>query len=207
MGKQADKYEKLLKHESGFRKYFGEDAEEYLEIYRMRCVEGLSYEMIAEKVYSSKSSIRRRITEIDAFIECPEEKVKQRMYMLEELDGSYLMPNDFIEGFHSLSLNANKVFAESIYLYQHRMESKIPREHLIRYSSGYCNVARRRELVKELERFHILLRSGECIKIYKEFIDIKGTMQYEFTFEALKYIEFDPFKRLMIFLAEHHMEV
>ena len=86
------------------------------------------------------------------------------LFPLDELTGLVMYPNKFIESTKRLSLNADKILAFSIYLYQHRMKLKIPRNYILTISAQYKNVDRINRLFEELRKLQIELEERKTIK-------------------------------------------
>ncbi len=126
---------------------------------------------------------------------------EENIISLEELTGSIMYPNKFIYGYgaNTLSLNAHKIFLETIYLYQHGLKMEIPRNHIMLFSTQYKNTNRRSELFEELRELQITVGEGEVIKVFANIDDNKGAMNFKFTEECLDYI--DPWRYFLKHIA------
>lgn len=186
--KKQEYIKKYEEYRDLFKEYFNENAELYWEIYKFHYSLNYSYEELEEKYPYSVSTIKRILKRVESFLERPEEKIRGMDYSIDKLTGEVMIPKQFIDGFCSLSLNARKILYESIYLYQNGMKLKIPRSHILSFSSQYAIINRRTVLFDELRNCQIILRDGKAIKIYETLEDDKGSMRFEFTKESLELI-------------------
>lgn len=186
--KKQEYIKKYEEYRDLFKEYFNENAELYWEIYKFHYSLNYSYEELEEKYPYSVSTIKRILKRVESFLERPEEKIGEMDYSIDKLTGEVMIPKKFIDGFYSLSLNARKILYESIYLYQNGMKLKIPRSHILSFSSQYAIINRRTVLFDELRNCQIILRDGKVIKIYETLKDDKGSMRFEFTKESLELI-------------------
>ena len=180
--KEYEKYSGL------FKKHFGENADIYWKMYLNYHVDHISYDKLGILHNISKTTVRNILKRIESFLQDPWKIMREVDYSIKLLDGNIYMPNEFILGYRGLSFDADQVFHEAIYLYQHGMYQKIPRSHVLWYSTQYKNVDRRTALIEELRNCSIFLRSGESVKIFDKIEDEKGAIRFEFTKECLEYI-------------------
>lgn len=178
-----------------FKEFFGKDAELYWKIWELHNIEKISYDILAHHYHYAKTTIKNFNDRVEEFLDNPRKRESENDILLEELTGSIMYPNEFICGANKLSLNAHKIFVEAIYLYQYGMELKIPRNHIMTFSTQYKNIERRRELFEELRVLQITVGTGEVIKAFTQIDDEKGTMKFEFTEDCLDYI--DPLRYLL----------
>lgn len=186
------KQENLEKYEENrdlFEQFFGENATTYWEIYKYHYVDKISYDRIGKCYHYSATTVRNIIHRIEEFLDNPEAAIAELDYPIEALDGDIWMPKEFINGFYSLSICANKIFCEAIYLYQHGMIQKIHKSHILFCAAQYRDSKRRATLCDELRDFQIVLRDGRCIKIFESIEDDRGALRFEFSQEALNYID------------------
>lgn len=182
-------FEKYEENIELFNSYFKENAKIYWDIYKEHYLGNISCYNVG-RIYSySESSVRNILRRVEMFLDLPGEKVRELDYPIVELAGNIWMPKEFIHAFYSLSLNANKIFREAIFLYQNGMGEMIPRSHILFYSTQYKNVNRRTVLCDELRELKITLRNGTIIKVFDYIEDIKGTLRFKFTEESLSYID------------------
>lgn len=182
-------FEQYEKYKDLFDDYFKENAEEYWQMYKEYFTGNYTYQTLSEKYFYSEETIKRIIRKVKDFFENPLGKVSQLDYIISDLKGSVMLHKEFIEGQGYLSLNANKLLLESIYLYQNGMSLRNPRSRIIDLGRQYVNVSRRAELFDELRNLEIRLPKGNCIKVYEMIEDEKGVMKFVFTEDALCYID------------------
>lgn len=182
--------EKYENSKEEFVEFFGDDAKLYWKIWELHNIDNVSYDKLALRYGYAKSSIKNINDRVKNFLDNPRLRGGNNV-SLEELTGSIMYPNEFIYGYgaNKLSLNAHKVFLETIYLYQHGLKMEIPRNHIMAFSTQYKNTERRNELFEELRKLQITVGNDHVIKIFAKVDDNKGSMKFEFTEECLDYIE------------------
>ena len=146
-------------------------------------------EEIAEEYSYSVSSVKRIVRRAQVFFENPSDKTMEIEYDLNDLTGEIYFPNAFWKAHFKLSLDADKLFMETIYLHQHGFPNRIPRSRILQFGSQYKNVSRRRKVFDELRELQVDLPDDKCITVYDEIKDNKGAMSFQFTDDALKYID------------------
>lgn len=173
-----------------FEIFFGDNAKLYWKIWELHNVGKISYDKLALHYGYVKSSIKNICDRVEGFLDNPRMR-EEKNISLEELAGSIMYPNKFIYGYgaNTLSLNAHKIFLETIYLYQHGLNLEIPRDHIMSFSTQYKNTDRRSELFEELRNLQIWIGEGEIIKVFTKVDDNKGAMIFEFTEVCLDYID------------------
>lgn len=182
-----EKYENNI---GRFENFFGDDAKLYWKIWELHNVDKISYDKLAFQYGYVKSSIKNICDRVERFLDNPSMREENNI-SLEGLAGSIMYPNQFIHsyGVNTLSLNAHKIFLETIYLYQYGLNLEIPRDHIMSFSTQYKNTDRRSELFEELRNLQIGIGEREVIKVFAKVDDNKGTMIFEFTEECLDYID------------------
>ena len=173
-----------------FDNFYKENAKLYWKIWKLHNVDKISYDKLAFQYGYVKSNIKNICDRVERFLDNPRMR-EENSILLEELVGSIMYPNKFISSYggNALSLNAHKLFLETIYFYQHGLNLEIPREHIMSFSTQYKNTVRRRELFEELSNLQIWIGEEEVIKVFAKVDDNKGTMIFEFTEACLDYID------------------
>ncbi len=175
-----------------FVNFFEENAKLYWKIWKLHNVDKISYDKLAFQYGYVKSNIKNICDRVESFLDHPRMR-EENSIMLEELVGSIMYPDIFMTSYavNALSLNAHKLFRETIYFYQHGLKCEIPREHIMSFSTQYKNTIRRRKLFEELSNLKIWIEEEEVvvIKVFSKVDDNKGTMIFEFTDACLDYID------------------
>lgn len=174
-----------------FYKHFGEEAENYWKIFVNHYFDNVSYEKLAKEYNYSVSTIGNIIKRVANFFEDPSKIMREEEYSFERLNGNIYISKEFASVNKHLSLAANKLLYEAIYLYQHGMNQKIPRSHVLHCAPQFKNVDRRAALIEELRNCSIFISYEKSVNLFEKNEDEKGAVRFEFTEECLKYI--DPF--------------
>ncbi len=182
-------------HKEIFENFFKENAKMYWKIWTQHNIDGISYDKLASLYNYSKSSIKNINDRVEHFLGNPTYQNDDNDFLSKILSGSINYPNEFVGIVNSLSLNAYKIWLETIYLYQNNMELEIPRNHILYFSSQYKNTDRRRALFEELRQLKIQLANKNEIQAFSKINDNKGNMEFKFTEECLDYI--DPLRHLL----------
>lgn len=185
-------------NKENFEKYFKENAEQYWKLWKLHKIDHVSYDKLASQYNYSKSNIKCITDKVAAFLDNPVLKDENDDFLSKDLSGSLMYPNEFIGKIH-LSLNAHKIWTETILLYQKVMPLEIPRNHIILLSTQYKNVDRRNNLFEELRQLKIKIDENEEIQAFTKVNDNHGNMSFEFTDECLNYI--DPFRQFLKYLT------
>ena len=80
------------------------------------------------------------------------------------------------------------MFHEAVCLYQNFFPLRIPKSHILACGRQYVNVDRREKVCRNLQNLKIYTEEG-TIKIFKKFENDKDGMSFEFTEQALDYID------------------
>ena len=143
-------FKKYEDNKGRFDIFFGDNANVYWKIWELHNVNKISYDKLAFQYGYVKSSIKNICDRVERFLDNPRMR-EENTISLEELAGSIMYPNKFIHGYgaNTLSLNAHKIFLETIYLYQYGLMLEIPRDHIRPRSKPGTTTNRQRELVDE----------------------------------------------------------
>ena len=149
----------------------------------------LSYAKLGVLYHYSTTKIRNIVHLVKDFLDDLMEKFDYKDYPLSVLfDKQCIMPNVFLRGYYSLPLTELKLFHEAVCLYQNFFPLRIPKSHILACGRQYVNVDRREKVCRNLQNLKIYTEEG-TIKIFKKFENDKDGMSFEFTEQALDYID------------------
>lgn len=173
-----------------FDLYFESESHVYWEIfYKYMSEKNLSYAKLGVLYHYSTTKIRNIVHLVKDFLDDPMEKFAYKDYPLLVLfDKQCIMPNVFLRGYYSLPLTELKLFHEAVCLYQNFFPLRIPKSHILACGRQYVNVDRREKVCRNLQNLKIYTEEG-TIKIFKKFENDKDGMSFEFTEQALDYID------------------
>lgn len=173
-----------------FDLYFESESHVYWEIfYKYMSEKNLSYAKLGVLYHYSTTKIRNIVHLVKDFLDDPMEKFAYKDYPLSVLfDKQCIMPNVFLRGYYSLPLTELKLFHEAVCLYQNFFPLRIPKSHILACGRQYVNVDRREKVCRNLQNLKIYTEEG-TIKIFKKFENDKDGMSFEFTEQALDYID------------------
>ncbi len=92
------------------------------------------------------------------------------------------MPNDFIHGIYDISCAGHIVFATTVGAYQSGYDA-VGEDCFLFWNEPFAD-----GMMDELQNFIIRTSTGDMVKIYDHIERNNGVITYEFTKEALKYI-------------------
>jgi hypothetical protein len=173
-----------------FDLYFESESHVYWEIfYKYMSEKNLSYAKLGVLYHYSTTKIRNIVHLVKDFLDDLMEKFDYKDYPLSVLfDKQCIMLNVFLRGYYSLPLTELKLFHEAVCLYQNFFPLRIPKSHILACGRQYANVDRREKVCRNLQNLKIYTEEG-TIKIFKKFENDKDGMSFEFTEQALDYID------------------
>lgn len=167
-----------------FQKCFGEEAEEFWRIWKLNRLENIPMEYIAETNPVSYKKVRSIIKKVDSFLIDPEFEWQMKGYSISELNGPNLIPKEIEKEFIGMPMEIDKVVRVAIYLHNHNMLNRIPRQIMLEISSRYKQVKNRVELLQELQTLQMM-----NIKVFESVCDDRGAIIFKFTEEFTERID------------------